>query len=138
VVGSSSSYDIERAAAQVAGLRKGCLAAFSVPNEETGTEDLILVAETRETDPASLDKLEKAIAAEIISSIGTRPDQTLLLPPRSIPKTSSGKVQRLLCKQRYMEDKLVKSGVERWFNPVKTIVGSFIGNQRFRLRDRKY
>ena len=129
-------YDIERAAAQVPGIRKGCLAAFSVPNEETGTEDLVLVAETRETDPARKAELEKAIATEIVSSIGIRPDQTLLVPPRSIPKTSSGKLQRLLCKSRYIEGDLIKTGTERWFTPVKTIVGSFIGNQRFRMRSR--
>ena len=35
-------YDIERAASSVKGVRKGCLAAFAIPNGETGTEDLVL------------------------------------------------------------------------------------------------
>ena len=42
--------DIERVASGVSGVRKGCLAAFACHNGETGTEDLVLIAETRETD----------------------------------------------------------------------------------------
>jgi acyl-CoA synthetase (AMP-forming)/AMP-acid ligase II len=129
-------YDIERAASQVAGLRKGCLVAFSTENPETGTEDLVLIAETRETDEQRKQEISRQIVSEVLSAVGIKPDRTILVPPRSIPKTSSGKLQRLLTKQRYMEGSLVKGLSERWFVPVKTLVGSFIGNQRFRLRAR--
>ncbi len=129
-------YDIERAASRVEGVRKGCLVAFSTPNEQTGTEDLVLVAETRETDDERKQKVSKGIAAEVLAAVGVRPDQTILVPPRSIPKTSSGKLQRLLTKQRFEQGTLVKGTSERLLAPVKALVGSFIGNQRFRLRAR--
>ncbi len=129
-------YDIERAGSCVSGVRKGCLVAFSVSNPDSGTEDLVVVAETRETDEGRKRQLAQAICSEVLAAVGLRPDRTLLVPPRSIPKTSSGKLQRLLAKRRYQEGGLVKGTSERWFNPVKTLVGSFIGNQRFRLRAR--
>ncbi len=129
-------YDIERAASSVHGVRKGCLVAFSTSGQNNGTEDLVIVAETRETDDGRKDKISKDIASEVLSSVGVRPDKVFLVPPRSIPKTSSGKLQRLLTKRRFTEGTLVKGMSERWFAPVKTLVGSFIGNQRFRLRVR--
>lgn len=129
-------YDIERAASAVKGVRKGCLAAFAIPNDATGTEDLVLVCETRETDEHRKQLIEKSVASEVLGAVGAKPDQVLLVPPRSIPKTSSGKLQRLLCRQRYLDGTLVKGVTERWLTPVKTLVGSFLGHQRFRLRAR--
>jgi len=129
-------YDIERAASEVKGVRKGCLAAFAIPNGETGTEDLVLVCETRETEEQAKQRIEKAVASEVLGAVGAKPDHVLLVPPRSIPKTSSGKLQRLLCRQRYLDGTLVKGVTERWLTPVKTLVGSFVGHQRFRLRAR--
>jgi acyl-CoA synthetase (AMP-forming)/AMP-acid ligase II len=129
-------YDIERAAAKVAGVRKGCLVAFSIPNRKTGTEDLILLAETKEKTESRKKEVEKAISNEVLSTVGLKPDKTVLVPPRSIPKTSSGKIQRLLAKRRFMEGNLVKGASERWLTPVRTLFGSFLGNKRFRLRAR--
>lgn len=129
-------YDIERAASTVAGVRKGCLAAFAARNPETGTEDLVVVAETRETDGRRKRQMERAVGAVVLSTIGIKPDKILLVPPRSIPKTSSGKLQRLQCRQRYNDGTLVKAVPERWLAPLIAIVGSFIGHQRFRLRAR--
>lgn len=130
-------YDIERVAANVDKIRKGCLVAFACSNPETGTEDLVMVAETRETDREARRQIEQALSAEVMSTVGVKPDRILLVPPRTIPKTSSGKLQRLLCKQRYIEGTLIKGFSDCWFIPVKTMVGSFIGEQRFRLRARK-
>ena len=129
-------YDIERAAANVDKIRKGCLVAFACSNPEMGTEDLVMVAETRETNREAKRRIEQAISAEVMSTVGIKPDHILLVPPRTIPKTSSGKLQRILCKQRYIEGTLIKGFSDRWIIPVKTIVGSFIGEQRFRLRAR--
>jgi fatty-acyl-CoA synthase len=129
-------YDIERAASTVPGVRKGCLVAFSVPSVSHGTEDLVVVVETRETDEHQKRQMEQAITSEILSAVGIKPDRILLVPPRSIPKTSSGKLQRLLCRQRFIEGNLVKGMSDRWLSPFKTLVGSFLGRQRFRMRAR--
>jgi acyl-CoA synthetase (AMP-forming)/AMP-acid ligase II len=129
-------YDIERAASNVQGVRKGCLAAFSIPNPDQGTEDLVMVVESRETDETARRQMEQRIAGEILSAVGIKPDKVLLVPPRSIPKTSSGKLQRLLCRQYYLNGTLVKDTSDRWITPMRTLVSSFIGHQRFRMRAR--
>jgi len=130
-------YDIERAAANVDKIRKGCLVAFACSNPEMGTEDLVMVAETRESNWKTKRQIEQAISAKVMSTVGIKPDRILLVPPRTIPKTSSGKLQRILCKKRYSEGTLIKGFSDRWFTPVKTMVESFISEKRFRLRARK-
>jgi fatty-acyl-CoA synthase len=129
-------YDIERAASNIPGVRKGCLAAFSIPNPDQGTEDLVVVVESHETDQTARKQIEQRISGEILSSVGIKPDQVRLVPPRSIPKTSSGKLQRLLCRQYYLNGTLVKDSSDRWITPMRTLVSSFIGHQRFRMRAR--
>lgn len=127
-------YDIERAAGQVKGVRKGCLAAFSCQNPHSGTEDLVLVAETREKHPQVKDQIKKEITSEILGSVGIKPDRVLVVPPRSIPKTSSGKIQRLMCKQFLEDGTLVKNMPDRILTPMKTMVGSLVGRRKFKKR----
>ena len=44
------AQEIERAVGEVDGIRMGCVAAFGVLDPATGTEKLVIMAETRETD----------------------------------------------------------------------------------------
>lgn len=129
-------YDIERVAEQVDGVRKGCLAAFAVANSETGTEDIVLVAETRETDKTARDRIVKEINAELLASLGVRADHVVLAPPKSIPKTSSGKVQRSAARQRYLDDRLTTSRVGDLLGAARSIVRSYVGHQLHRVRQR--
>ena len=67
----------------------------------SGTERVVVLAETRETDPAARAKLQ-ARAHEITTDIaGTPPDEVVLAPPRTVPKTSSGKIRRSAAKELY-------------------------------------
>lgn len=88
------------------GFRKGCAVAFGVNDPLTGTEKLIVVAETYELGK----ERQQAIRAEIIENmaitLGIPPDAIILVPPRTIPKTSSGKLQRSACKYAYTKGKL--------------------------------
>jgi len=94
--------EIEEAVAGVPGIRKGGVAVFSVSDERSGTERVIVLAETRETDPAARAKIQSA-AHELTADIaGTPPDEIVLAPPRSVPKTSSGKIRRSAAKELYI------------------------------------
>ncbi len=86
--------EVESATAEVAGVRRGCVAAFGSRDRETGTERLVVVAETRATAPAELQKIEAEIVRAVDSLVGLPPDQVVLVPPQTIPKTSSGKIRR--------------------------------------------
>ena len=78
-------------------VRPGCVASFSVDDGEH--ERIIVAAEVSEGTAARLAGLaiRDAIAAEHDVAI----DEVVLLEPRSIPKTSSGKIQRRACRDAY-------------------------------------
>lgn len=97
--------DIETAAGAVDGIRVGCCAAFGVFNSPRGTEDLILVCETRLKGDARSGLVE-AVRREVRECCGTSPDEVVLVLPGSVPKTSSGKIQRGLASQRYLSGDL--------------------------------
>jgi 1-acyl-sn-glycerol-3-phosphate acyltransferase len=93
--------EIEEAVSALPGIRKGGVAAFGSPDPQNGTERLIVMAETKERDPAARTKLIAA-AHEVVTGIaGSAADDIVLVPPRGVPKTSSGKVRRSSAKELY-------------------------------------
>ena len=93
--------EIEEAVAGIPGIRKGGVAVFGVTDRASGTERVVVLAETRETDPAARAALQSR-AHEITTEIaGTPPDEIVLAPPRTVPKTSSGKIRRSAAKELY-------------------------------------
>jgi acyl-CoA synthetase (AMP-forming)/AMP-acid ligase II len=85
--------DIEWQASVVEGVRTGNVIAFGVSDAEIGRERVVVAAETKlaEADHASL---ARAVRARVLEALALRVDEVLLLPPGSLPKTSSGKLQR--------------------------------------------
>ena len=94
--------EVEALTSAVLGIRPSCVAAFGVPDATTGTERLIVVAETRESDPACRDALQRAIRDRIVEGIGTPPDVIVLAEPRTVRKTSSGKIRRNAMRDSYL------------------------------------
>ncbi|MDA1313208.1 MAG: AMP-binding protein [Acidobacteria bacterium] len=86
--------EVEMAAADVAGVRRGCVAAFGSTDASSGTERLIVVAETRSYDAAERARIRAAIVRAIDEKVGLPPDVVELVPPQTVPKTSSGKIRR--------------------------------------------
>jgi acyl carrier protein len=94
-------HEIEEQISAVPGIRKGGVAAFGSPDPATGTERLIVMAETKETNAEARAKLIAA-AHEVVTAIaGSAADDIVLVPPRGVPKTSSGKVRRSSAKELY-------------------------------------
>ncbi|MDQ1393006.1 MAG: fatty-acyl-CoA synthase [Acidimicrobiaceae bacterium] len=104
IVGGRNVFpeDVERAAASVEGVRAGNVIAFGVEGRR-GREAVIVVAETRADDPHPV---RKAVVAKVLDAVGLPPEEVILVPPGSLPKTSSGKLQRSLCRARYLEASL--------------------------------
>jgi 1-acyl-sn-glycerol-3-phosphate acyltransferase len=86
--------ELEEAVGSLPGIRKGCVAAFPSYDPRAGTERLIVMAETRETDPSRREALRKAIAGKSQALLDLAPDEIVLAPPHAAPKTSSGKIRR--------------------------------------------
>ncbi|MBC8068992.1 MAG: AMP-binding protein, partial [Deltaproteobacteria bacterium] len=91
-------HEIEDAAATVAGIRQGCVVAFAVRDEQAGTEQIVIVAETRERDAMARETLIGMVTEVVTSRVGVPPDRVVLASPGVVPKTSSGKVQRTACR----------------------------------------
>lgn len=90
-------YDVERVVGELSGVRLGGVAAFGRENESTGTDDLVVVAETSETDPTGREALTRAIRGEVLAVLGVGVDDVRLWPVGSVPRTSSGKIRRKEC-----------------------------------------
>ncbi|QLL10522.1 AMP-binding protein [Mycobacterium vicinigordonae] len=86
-------HDIERAAAGVEGVRKGCVVALRVGTAER--EGFAVLAEVYDHyDEQQRTQLRRDIAARVSSHIGHMPREVRLLAPGSLPKTTSGKLRR--------------------------------------------
>lgn len=97
--------DLEHLAGEIAGVRRGCVAVFGVADAASGTEKMVVVAETREAPDRHQD-LARAISLGLSEGLGIRPDHVTLLPPGSLPKTSSGKIRRARCKESWIQGTL--------------------------------
>jgi fatty-acyl-CoA synthase len=106
--------EIEELSMQVQGIRKGCVIAFGVTDPERGTEKLILVAETRETNAAKRNRIIKKINEVMMETLDIAPDQTILVDPGKIPKTSSGKLRRSDAKNAYLKRQLGSKHLPVW------------------------
>lgn len=93
--------EIEQAVGDVEGVRRGCVAAFGTKEPGTATEKLIVLAETRHTDPTLLARLESGINQRVVDTVGEPPEEILLVPPHTVLKTSSGKLRRAATRSAY-------------------------------------
>jgi len=98
--------EIEEVASSVPGIRKGCVVAFGVSHEATGTESLVVVAETRETRAEEKERLATAVIEKVSTALDLPPDAVHLVPPGSVPKTSSGKLRRAATREAYLKGEL--------------------------------
>lgn len=93
--------EIEAAVGELDGVRKGCVAAFGSDGQGASVQRLVVVAETTEEDSQRREAISeqiRAIGAELLS---LPPDEVVLAPPRSLLKTSSGKLRRAAIRERY-------------------------------------
>lgn len=108
-------YELEEAVAGIQGIRRGCVAVFASPDPESGTERLVVLAETRETARESLERLRAAINRVTVDLLGTPPDDVLLAPPHTVLKTSSGKIRRAASRALYEQGRVGREGwSHRW------------------------
>ncbi len=99
------AHEVESELSSIPGVIAGRSVAFSIENEAASTDGLIVVCETMIEDPLSLDDLKQRISDHVFAVIAVMPREILLVPPRSILKTSSGKTDRKRNKQKHAEGK---------------------------------
>ena len=114
IIGGRNYYpqDIEATAESSSELlRLGCSAAFTIDPTKQGDEEVALVMELKEVPEAKdIDRVCSALANQIRSSVNQ--DHSIgisaiaLLQPRTVPKTSSGKIARAWCRKGYLAGSL--------------------------------
>jgi acyl-CoA synthetase (AMP-forming)/AMP-acid ligase II/acyl carrier protein len=106
--------DIERTMEeQHPALRPGCGAAFCV--DVKGEERLVVVQEVDTNKVSNKDELMSQVRTAITQAHGVQPYAVVLVPARSIHKTSSGKIQRRACRAAFLAGEL--ESVSEWRQP---------------------
>ncbi len=85
-------HDIERAAENVDGVRKGCVVALRVDADREG---FAVLAEVQNADDVDVRlRITRDIAARVNREVGHAPREVRLYSPGTLPKTLSGKLRR--------------------------------------------
>jgi len=96
---------IEWAAAEIDGVRKGNVVAFSIPGADS--EELVLVLETQASDHATL---VQEVRARVQREMGLAISEVVCVDNGGLPKTSSGKLQRRKTRQLYLTGQIGQAG----------------------------
>ena len=67
-------HELEEAVGNIPGIRKGCTAVFGSKDPKTGTERLIVLAESRKRNGRDLESLRRQVNAVTVDLLGMAPD----------------------------------------------------------------
>lgn len=112
IIGGRNLYpqDIEKVVGTVDGIRAGNVIAFGQEGRNS-KQYIAVVAETRLdlTDREAVAALSREITHVVGVEIGAPPREVVLVAPGTIPKTSSGKLQRTACRKMFEAGELGKA-----------------------------
>ncbi len=122
--------ELEEAVGDIPDIRKGNVAVFGSTDPDSGTERLVVLAETRKTDPETRDKLRLEINALATDLVGTPPDDVVLVPPQTVLKTSSGKIRRAASRELYESGRIGKPQAAAWWQIMRLVLAGLLPGLR--------
>ncbi|MFH0245787.1 amino acid adenylation domain-containing protein [Streptomyces sp. HK10] len=102
--------EVEEAAAAVAGVRQGEVAACGVPHPDRGTEELAVFFVSRGTDEDT--RIAGEVKAELFTRLRLTAAHVLPVPRDEFPRTPAGKVRRT-----ELRDRLANGGFDTFWVP---------------------
>ncbi len=93
--------DIEWSVGELEKVKRGNVCVFSVPGDDE--EKVIVVVEGARADALALEAATKAC---VLERFGLKVESVPVVPPGSLPKTSSGKLQRRKTRELFLGNKL--------------------------------
>ena len=90
---------------ELPGVRKGSAVVFTRPGRSS--EEIVVAAETRTDDPAAL---RAQIVARVSEEFQLAVAEVALVDPGTLPKTSSGKLQRRKTREQYLDGTIGRAG----------------------------
>ena len=127
-------HEAEEAIGDLPGVRKGSVAIFGSPDPGSGTERLVVLAETRELDLAARDALRRRIDEVVTLLFDAPADDVVLAPPHTVLKTPSGKIRRSACRELYLEGRLEQRPRAVWLQAGRLALGGLAQRARGALR----
>ena len=100
--------DIEWAAEGVAPLKSGDVAAFAIEGAD-GNDDLVVLVECKLAESTQQEDLRRAVHNAVHQVAGVE-CSIVLVPPRSLPFTSSGKLSRSAARESYLAREIAEVG----------------------------
>jgi fatty-acyl-CoA synthase len=98
IMGGRNIYptDIERAAAGADDVRAGNAVAVRLDaGDERHRESFLVAVESRRAaEPDAVRGIRKDVTSRVVSAVGVRPADVVVLGPGTLPKTPSGKLRR--------------------------------------------
>ncbi|MCK5314035.1 MAG: AMP-binding protein [Anaerolineales bacterium] len=106
IVGGKNIYpqDIERLAEEITGVYPGRVVAFGVFNEQIGTEDVVVIAESNLVDQEERLNIADEIRKHITQNSDVALRYVQVVNRGWLLKTSSGKIAHLSNKHKYLEE----------------------------------
>ena len=120
-------HELEDAVGAIPGVRRGCVAVFGQADASSGTERLVVLAETRLTgtdDAQAREALRARIVETSLAALGEAPDEVVLAPPHTVLKTSSGKIRRAACRELHASGRIGARAPPAWWQAVRLVAGS--------------
>lgn len=127
-------YQTEEAIGNIPGIRKGCVAIIGSTDPASGTERIIVMAETRETDEAAIEALKQNINSISAELLTMPPDEIILGPPHTVLKTSSGKIRRATMRELYDKGEISGEHKAIWRQYIRLSLSSLFPRMRDTLR----
>jgi fatty-acyl-CoA synthase len=116
---------------EIPGVRKGSAVVFTRPGK--ASEEIVVAAETRASDPGAL---RAQIVARVSEEFQLAVGDVALVAPGSLPKTSSGKLQRRKTREQYLDGSIgrVGRGGSTRLAVAKHLALSLVGRARHEVR----
>jgi fatty-acyl-CoA synthase len=95
------AHDIEALVSGVEGIKAGRVVAFGVYNHVSGSEDVVIVAETNDTE--NKQRMISTVRSAVAGGLGLAVSSVTLVPSRWLIKTTSGKVSRAQNREKYLQ-----------------------------------
>lgn len=122
--------ELEDAIGDLDGIRKGHVAVFGSMDRASGTERVVVLAETRKKSDAAKTELRTAINARAADLMGTPPDEVVLAPPNAVLRTSSGKIRRTATRSLYERGRIGKPAGAVWVQVFRLVSAGILPQLR--------
>jgi acyl-CoA synthetase (AMP-forming)/AMP-acid ligase II len=96
------AHDIEYLVSQVPGVKGGRCVAVGIDNADTGSEEVVVIAETGTRDEPARREMNRKVKQQVLQALNLHVREVHLVDPGWIVKTTSGKMDRAENKRKYV------------------------------------